>query len=302
MTIELTISAFLKKHVLPESFRQTAEQYFIPLAQKLCDQALASTQPIIVGINGCQGSGKSTLTDLLVELLNNHYQCPAVGMSIDDFYLTKASRQHLASEVHPLFVTRGVPGTHDVSLMMDTLYRLKNGLVPTSVPVFDKSIDDRASKDSWPLVSERPKIILFEGWCISALAQNEEALASPINEFEASEDPEGAWRSYANRVLHEEYQAVFSMIDRIVMLQAPGFHTVKRWRTEQEHKLRAKLAAAGSDVSAVMTDEQVLRFIQHYERITDGLLNSLPQRADDVFELNDHRQIIAMKSNEETGQ
>jgi pantothenate kinase-related protein Tda10 len=76
--------------------------------------AAAHARPLVVGLTGPQGSGKSTLAARLPDLL------AAAGLNagvlaLDDLYLTKAERQRLAADVHPLFATRGVPGTHDVA-------------------------------------------------------------------------------------------------------------------------------------------------------------------------------------------
>ena len=285
------IQAFLKKHALPESYQLVAEEYFFPLAQRICTQALNSTQPIIVGVNGCQGSGKSTLTDLLVDLLTLQFNCPALGVSIDDFYLSRQDRLNLARDIHPLFKTRGVPGTHNIGLMQDTLLKLKTGIVPTAIPAFNKAIDDPYPPSQWTTVEERVKVILFEGWCVGAQPQSELELASPVNEFEQSEDADAVWRNYSNKMLAGEYQAIFSLLDRMVMLKAPGFYAVKGWRSEQEHKLRARVIACNGDMSSVMSDAEVERFIQHYERITENCFAHLPDKTDDLFLLDDQRKI-----------
>lgn len=285
------IQAFLKKHSLPESYQLVADKYFLPLAQRICHQALASTQPIVVGINGCQGSGKSTLTDLLVDLLTQQFQCPAIGISIDDFYLSRQERLELSQRVHPLFKTRGVPGTHNIELMLGTLQRLRTGILPTSIPSFNKAVDDPYPEKQWPVISERVKVILFEGWCVGAQPQSDPELAVAVNELEKTEDADATWRSYSNKALREDYQAVFSLLDRIVMLKAPGFHTVKGWRSEQEHKLRDRVRAAGGSMDGVMSDAEVEHFIQHYERITESCFSLLPEKTDDLFLLDDQRQI-----------
>ncbi|TCS39996.1 kinase [Reinekea marinisedimentorum] len=292
------LQAFLQKHALPESYQQVADKYFFPLAQRIYDQALASTQPIVVGINGCQGSGKSTLTDLLVDVLSQQFQCPAIGLSIDDFYLSKQERLNLSQKVHPLFKTRGVPGTHNVGLMLDTLQRLKNGLLPTPIPSFNKAIDDPLPESQWPVEEQRVQVVLFEGWCVGAGPQSESELVTPVNDLEKTEDADAAWRSYSNKVLAEDYQAVFSLLDRIVMLKAPGFHTVKGWRSEQEQKLRTRVMAQGGSMEGVMTDAEVERFIQHYERITVSCFSVLPEKTDDLFLLNDQRQVQQVITNE----
>ena len=291
MTLDSLFENFLTQQALPSSYKKIAEQHFIPLAQRIYEQAMASEQPIIVGINGCQGSGKSTVTDLLTLLLNEYHACPAMGMSIDDFYLTQQQRNQLAEQVHPLFATRGVPGTHNTELMYETLNRLKNSQLPVQIPKFNKAIDNPYPQAQWPLVEQPVKVILFEGWCVAAMPQADSELVEPVNKLEREEDPKAIWRGYANKKLAEEYQQLFSLIDRIVMLKAPGFHTVQAWRLQQEHKLRDRVTKEKGDSSAVMSDEQVERFIQHYQRVTQNCFNQLPEKADELFLMDEQRQI-----------
>ncbi|NDH39971.1 MAG: hypothetical protein EBY45_06045, partial [Gammaproteobacteria bacterium] len=132
----------------------------------------------VVSLIGASGSGKTTIL-----------RC--INLSIDDFYLTHAERQELAATVHPLLATRGVPGTHDVGLAMDTINALKRqGTV--AIPRFDKAVDDRQPHEQWPTVPAPLDVIVLEGWCLSVDAQPESALAVPVNDLESSEDCDGA--------------------------------------------------------------------------------------------------------------
>lgn len=292
MDLSKHISDFAEHHQLPISFCVSAERYFAPLAISIANQSIGSNRPLLVGINGCQGSGKSTLNDFLLYLLNTVFNCHAVGMSIDDFYLTQAERVELSHTVHPLLVTRGVPGTHDTQLIRSVLNGLCNSQLPVSIPVFDKAIDDRVDPSNWTVVSKPVQVILFEGWCIGAQAEPPEALIAPINSLEALEDPDATWRRYSNDKLSNEYADIFAQFDRMVMLKAPGFHTVKAWRFQQEQRLLESVQAQGRDTSMVMTQDQVERFIQHYERVTVSSLATLPFIANDLFELDEQRTIV----------
>src|SRR5512139_1667980 len=94
---------------------------WLPIARLLADEILAAaTRPMCVAITGAQGGGKTTLARVLTEELTRS-GLSAVACSLDDFYLTHAQREALAQSVHPLLVTRGVPGTHDVELCLRTL-------------------------------------------------------------------------------------------------------------------------------------------------------------------------------------
>src|SRR4029077_10879364 len=80
-------------------------------------------RPILVGLCGSQASGKSTTAGRLAERLGR-LGARTLVFSIDDFYLTLPERRELARTIHPLLATRGVPGTHDVALMANTILAL----------------------------------------------------------------------------------------------------------------------------------------------------------------------------------
>jgi D-glycerate 3-kinase len=236
---------------------------------------------LVVGLCGAQGSGKSTLAAALAATLEADAVRVAT-LSLDDLYLTRAARQELARSVHPLLATRGVPGTHDVALGLETIAALERG-EPVHLPRFDKGMDDRAPRSDWPLAPAGMRVLLLEGWCVGALPQDLSALAEPVNALEAGEDPDGLWRGYANAALGCEYQALFARIDLLVLLAAPDWLVVAKWREEQEARLRAKSPGA-------MTPPQVLRFIQHYERLTRWILKEMPRRADILVRLGPDRE------------
>lgn len=244
-------------------------------------------RPLVVGICGSQGSGKSTVCNTLATRFREANVSVAC-LSIDDLYLPRAARQKLAARIHPLLGTRGVPGTHDTRLGIQTLDALgRDGRV--LLPRFDKSTDDRRPRTDWEAVDAPVQLVLFEGWCVGAQPQPAEALAQAINELEANEDGNGRWRKYVNDALGGRYQRLFARIDLLVLLAAPSFDVVLKWRTEQEHELRAR-ASAGSP--GVMSDEALARFIQHYERLTKHTLVEMPGRADLVVRLAADRSVI----------
>ncbi|MBW8784153.1 MAG: zeta toxin family protein [Novosphingobium sp.] len=247
-------------------------------------------RPLVVGLCGAQGSGKSTIAAALVEQLQSR-GIAAVALSLDDLYLTHAERARLAAEVHPLLATRGVPGTHDVGLGNAVLDALVAGRA-TALPRFDKSRDDRAPRDEWPLSPGGIQVIVFEGWCVGARPQPREALTTPVNTLERHEDPDGRWRAYVNAALAGSYQGLFARIDRLVLLAAPSFAVVERWRGQQEAELR-RTAPAGT---ALMDEAALRRFIQHYERLTRHILAEMPQRADLFVALTPEREVAAVRS------
>lgn len=259
------------------------------LADMLCQRievALRSAphQPLVVGICGAQGSGKSTLAAHLAQRLAQG-GLRVAALSLDDLYKTRSERQGMAQAVHPLFATRGVPGTHDVALGLETIAALRRG-EPAPLPRFDKAVDDRAPREGWPLAPAGTQVLLLEGWCVGARPQAD--VSVPVNALEAQEDPSGLWRSHANDALAGEYQHLFARIDLLVLLAAPGWDVVAHWREQQEAELRAKGGAA------VMNPAEVSRFIQHYERLTRWILEEMPMRADLTVRLGENREVLGL--------
>jgi len=123
---------------------------------------------------------------------------------------------------------------------------------------------------------------------VGAGPQSRETLSNPINPLEAAEDADGRWRSYVNDRLADEYQRLFALIDFLVLLAAPGFDVVLRWRTQQERELRMQRRG-----SAVMEDAALARFVQHYERLTRHILNEMPGRANLVINLDEDRRVVS---------
>ena len=271
------------------------KRVYLPLAAWVRLQKHAD-RSFVLGVNGAQGSGKSTLSQFLRLILSEGYGYRVAGFSIDDIYKTHAERERLGREVHPLLVTRGVPGTHDVQLGLHTLQALtdlRGGRVP--IPVFDKAHDDRLPESQWPLVEGPVDVVIFEGWCVGAKPQPEDELAQPLNELESREDVDGSWRSYVNAELKGEYADLFGHLDRLVMLKVPNMKCVYEWRGLQEEKLAAATAPSGRH--RIMDSSGLKRFIMHYERLTRHMLDEMPDRADLTLFLDEHHQFTAIHIN-----
>ena len=245
-------------------------------------------RPLILGICGSQGSGKSTLARGLIETLGVR----AATLSLDDLYLGKAARAGLARDIHPLLATRGVPLTHDVALGCTILDAVRAGQ-SVRLPRFDKASDEPLPQAQWETVDGPLDLLIFEGWCVGAAPQPDADLVEPVNALECTDDPHGIWRRAVNAALAGPYRALFARIDRLVLLAAPGFDVVQGWRAQQEDGLRATLAAQDRDPALTMTDAQVARFIQHYERITRAILQEMPGRADLTLRLGPSREVFA---------
>ncbi|HWO41500.1 MAG TPA: hypothetical protein VNO43_06820 [Candidatus Eisenbacteria bacterium] len=292
--------ALRRQMAIEEDLSSLLEAVYLPLAAWLDRRRTQQADTLVVGVSGPQGSGKSTLAALLKLVLQTGFDRRIVAFSLDDLYKTRSEREAMAKAVHSLFATRGVPGTHDVELGIETIKRLKRQKAgqSTTIPAFDKAIDDRLPKRAWPRVKGELDLILFEGWCVGALPQPRDALDVPVNALERSEDPDGAWRRSVNDALAGDYQRLFALVDVLVYLRPESFARVFEWRRLQEHKLACSLEQRGAaGAGRVMSDVALKRFIMHYERLSRHMLDTMPQRADIVLSLNARQRPYAVRIN-----
>ena len=259
------------------------------VAEALAAARAAPVRTPVFAISGLQGSGKSTLA-LQIAALGEAAGLRVAVLSLDDLYLTRDERKRLAHVVHPLLATRGPPGTHDVALGCRVLDALKAG-EPVALPRFDKLADDRVADGVWTPMPDRVDLVLFEGWCLGATAEDEAMLATPLNALERDEDADGRWRRHCNDALRRDYPALWSRVDALWFLQPPGFDIVRTWRWQQEQAMVAREPGRHG-----MDRAQLDRFIEHYERTSQHLLETLPGTADRVVRLDEARQPIAYRA------
>ena len=244
----------------------------------------AGDRPAIVGVAGSQGSGKTTLVAAYAAA---H---PSIAhFSLDDVYLPASYRRLIAQSVHPLFATRGPPGTHNLLQLDETLDELSEAGEGAQIvlPAFDKVTDNPVHASHRPVFRGRPSVILVDGWCLGATAQTDEDLSSPINALEAQLDKDAVWRKEVNANLAGAYQLTFARLDAIVCLQAPSFEIVHAWRCEQEESLLARPLADGDKI-------RIATFIQHFERITRHMIAG-GRRADIDVQLDEHRNVAEIR-------
>jgi len=251
---------------------------------EILSRTSARRMPWLVGLSGLQGSGKSTFARQLAaaaELRGVRTQV----LALDDFYLGRRERARLAREVHPLLATRGVPGTHDLSLLAQTLRALRTASIarPARIPRFGKGSDTRVPPSRWQLVTAAPRLILIEGWCVGIPAQTRRALTRTINDLERLDDNDGRWRAWVNEQLAGDYARLWRMLDALIVLAAPDFAIVERWRDEPERLLRRRRAPHA------MSRAVLRRFLLHYERLSRHALRTLPGIADVLVTLDANR-------------
>lgn len=270
---------------------------YLPFAAWLMAGRTDADTPLVLGVCGGQGSGKSTFSRLLAAVLDAAHGAKTAILSIDDIYKTHAARAAMARRVHPLFATRGVPGTHDVDLGVETITRLKT-MTPgdrVALPRFDKAMDDRAPHGDWPVIDARPALVILEGWCVGATPQSEDDLDTPVNPLEADEDADRIWRRSVNDALINEYPALWELLDILVLLKVPSMEKIYEWRQLQEEKLAASHKDMGGPGNTrIMTPAQVTRFVAHYERLTRHILGHMPESADIIIDIGNNHQPTAV--------
>ena len=284
------------QEVMSEPFRDKLSQlrkFYLPISKMIKEQIKYKKETKIIGLSGGQGTGKSTMSNIIKIILKEAYKLETVIFSIDDFYKTLQERKEMSKKINSLFLTRGVPGTHDTKILLQCIKKLKSkNFKKMTIPKFDKSIDDRYPKKRWLKVKKKPNIVIFEGWCVGAKAQKNKDLNFAINKLEKHEDKNKNWRQMVNSELKKDYKKIFDLIDKLIFLKVPSFKYVVKWRLLQEKKLRIT-----SKGNKTMSDKQIKNFVMYYERITKNMLKFLPKRAETVISIDKKHRLQSIKFN-----
>ena len=263
------------------------KSFLIPLCFWISKKA-EKKRPYFVGLAGGQGTGKTTISSLIRIILIKYFRLNVFRISIDDFYKTRKERINLSKRVHPMLLTRGVPGTHDINMMLNFFKKSKSKKFKRlSLPTFNKAIDDRFNKKRWYNLKKRPDVIIFEGWCVGAKSEKNNTLKKTINSLEKAKDQKQIWRKYVNNQLKSKYKNLYSQLNCLVYLKAKNFNLLQKWRLKQERKLWVKSKVK----SKIMSKGDVLNFMQTYQRITQNMFRYMPKYASIIFELNTNHQI-----------
>ena len=265
------------------------KSFLIPICFWIAKKA-KSRRPYFIGLAGGQGTGKTTISSIIKIILIKYFKLKVFKISVDDFYKTRKDRSLLSKRVHPMLLTRGVPGTHDINLILNFFKKMKSKKFKSSkVPSFNKAVDDRSSKKNWQKIKERPDIIIFEGWCMGAKPVPVKSLKKSINSMEKVKDPKLVWRKYVNQQLKSKYKNLYSQLNCLIYLKAKNFSLLQKWRLKQEHKL--KLKNMKKSKNKIMNKEDIFNFMQTYQRITENMFKTMPKFASIVMHLNSDHQI-----------
>lgn len=231
--------------------------------------------PTAVGIAGPPGTGKSTLAHMLSAVLNAH-GTPTAVLSLDDYYLPRTQRQRLASEIHPLLATRGIPGTHDLGLLVEHLDRLLAGAVDgLLLPKFDKSADDRCTdRASW--TGPSPRVLFLEGWCVGCPAPASPKAEQGIRELAAGEDADHRWRQFMLQHLGDYARRLNGRLGQRWFLHPPDWQSVLDWRWQQEQQLHCP---------RLQNPDEVAKFLATFEPLCRYMLETCETWADRTIQL-----------------
>ncbi|MEL6221061.1 MAG: glycerate kinase [Cyanobacteria bacterium J06627_8] len=262
---------------------------WLPLATRLIQQHQQINRPVIQGILGGQGTGKTTLAHV-VESLVSHLGYRVCSLSLDDLYKTHRERQAMRTADSRLR-WRGPPGTHDTALGLEVLNALKKPEPdrPISIPRFDKSLHDGSGDRIQPETIEGADIVLFEGWFVGVRPIDPSAFASAPPPISTEAD-----RQFAQDMNNQlaDYLPLWKELDQLMVLYPTDYRLSQRWRQQAEDKMKA-LGKSG------MSNDEIQEFVSYFWRSLHPALFIEPmlQRSDLVdwvVTVNSDRSIDSM--------
>ena len=284
---------FIKSQETPKDKFKNKEKmiksFLVPVSFWIANKA-SKKKPYILGLAGGQGTGKTTISSIISIILRKYFKLNVFTISIDDFYKTRKERLLLSQKIHPSLMIRGVPGTHDINIMLNFFKRVKSKKFrKLKLPKFNKAIDDRYKKKLWYSISKRPDIIIFEGWCVGARAQKNSTLKKAINSLEKIDDKKLTWRKFVNHQLKSKYKKLYSKLNCLLFLKANNFSLLQQWRLKQEKKLWLKNKKSSNN--KIMNKKDVIKFMQTYQRVTQNMFKYAPKYSSIILNLNSNHQI-----------
>ena len=280
--MQVEINTFIQEHLKQLTNKTFSKKYISQYIAPIINNINTSKDKKFI-IAGSQGAGKSTLAILFKLALEKIYKKKVMLLSIDDYYLSKKKRIKLSKKIHPLLITRGVPGTHDIVALKNDIINFQQKKFPITTPTFNKLKDDVSIKKK---IIKNAEILLLEGWCCGAPSINKGYLFENINSLESKLDKNKKWRQFYNSQLKREYKKVFSLFDQQIYIQPPSFNYIIKWRYAQE-----KNNALKSRKKDFMSKNDLQAFIQHYEKLTKWMMKTMPAKADILIKIDGNQKI-----------
>jgi D-glycerate 3-kinase len=107
--------------------------------------------------------------------------------------------------------------------------------------------------------------------------------------MEKNKDKKKIWRKYVNQQLKSKYKNLYSQLNCLIYLRAKNFNLLQKWRLKQERKLL--LSSKKNSKLKIMNKEDVLSFMQTYQRVTQNMFKNMPKYASIILNLNSNHQI-----------
>lgn len=234
-----------------------------------------ATKPLVCGISGPQGSGKSYLAEYVYsELCAKYPKLTILQFLMDDLYLSHSKQLEVtkANSVplheNRMLQGRGLPGTHDITLAVNIFEHLftnyKKPFPELKVPRYNKAAfngeGDQFPEDQWTVIRKPVDIIIFEGWFngFCSLDEHQLLLKYLTANYSSSLLPKHPFHNFSDLNLKlKEYEKIWSFFDYFVLLATDSIKNVYNWRLQQEHAL-IKNGGTG------MSDSAVLKFVDRY--------------------------------------
>lgn len=238
--------------------------YYLPVFFWIRSMVASVDGPCVLGFSCPQGGGKTTMTGVIEAMLKSCGLKVAIA-SLDDFYVTNDEQRKLAEQHagNPLMEFRGMPGTHDVPLLLNTLDALRAG-DNVDVPRYDKTAHngrgDRAPRSAWARVFNDVDVVLLEGWCMGFRAAPVENVADPNL-----------------HVVNEElrrFEDLYERLHGMLVVEVQDMNWVYGWRLQAERGSR-------NEGKPGLSDEQVVDFVNRF-------MPAYKQYSPSLYELEQH--------------
>ncbi|MDZ8084927.1 MAG: glycerate kinase [Nostoc sp. DedQUE12b] len=240
--------------VLPQEMLQVLWDLWLPLGIKLASQRQQLGRPLIQGILGGQGTGKTTMSKILILILD-HLGYRTVSLSLDDLYKTYSDRL-LLTQQDPRLIWRGPPGTHDIDLGLNVLDQIRQLQSPVMLPRFDKSAFAGAGDRTTSQMVTDVDIVLFEGWFVGVRPINADVFDTAPPPIVTDEDK--AFARDLNLRLHA-YLPLWERLDNLILLYPTDYRCSLEWRKQAEQQM---IAAGKSG----MSNAEIEQFVNYFWR------------------------------------